>query len=84
MTITLSDEFDDFVHSKLQTGHFENQAAVVAAALTAWQGDEVFRGMDRDETERLLLEAIDSPRIFWDDANLEEIVASLREKHLAS
>ena len=84
MTITIPDELDEFVRAKLQAGGFENPAAVVTAALTAWQGQEVFRGMDRDEVEQLLIEAIDSPRIPWDEANFDRIIASLREKHAAS
>lgn len=84
MTITIPDELDEFVRAKLQAGGFENPTAVVAAALTAWQGQEVYRDMDRDEVEHLLLEAIDSPRIPWDEANFDRIIESLREKHAAS
>ena len=84
MTITIPDELDEFVRAKLLAGGFENPAAVVTAALTAWQGQEVYRDMDRDEVEHLLLEAIDSPRIPWDEANFDRIIESLREKHAAS
>ena len=84
MTITIPDELDEFVRAKLQAGGFENHAAVVTAALTAWQGQEVYRDMDRDEVEHLLLEAIDSPRIPWDEANFDRIIESLREKHGAA
>jgi hypothetical protein len=37
-----------------------------------------------DELEQLLLEAIDSPRIPWEEANFDRVIASLREKHRAS
>lgn len=56
----------------------------MTAALTAWQGQDVYRAMDRDEVEHLLLEAIDSPRIPWDEANFERIIESLREKYGAA
>lgn len=81
MTITIPNEMDEFVRAKLQAGGFENPAEVVTAALTAWQGEEVFHAMDRGEVERLLLAAIDSPRIPWDEANFDRIIESLREKH---
>ena len=81
MNITIPDELDEFVRAKLHAGGFENPAEVVTAALTAWQGQEVFRAMDRDGVEHLLLEAIDSPRIPWDEANFDRIIESLREKH---
>ena len=84
MTITIPDELDDFVRAKLQAGGFESPAAVVTAALAAWQGQEVYRAMDRGEVEHLLLEAIDSPRIPWDEANFDRIIESLREKHGAA
>ncbi len=84
MTITIPDELDDFVRAKLQAGGFENPAAVVTAALTAWQGEEVFHAVDHGEVEQLLLEAIDSPRIPWDEANFDRIIESLREKHRAA
>lgn len=84
MTITIPDELDEFVRAKLQGGEFETPAAVVAAALTAWQGQEAYHAMDRDGTEQLLLEAIDSPRIPWEEANFERIINALREKHGAS
>ena len=84
MTITIPDELDEFVRAKLRAGEFESPAAVVTAALTAWQGQEVYRDMDRDEVEHLLLEAIDSPRIPWDEANFDRIIESLREKHGAA
>ncbi len=84
MTITIPDELDEFVRAKLQVGGFENPAAVVTAALTAWQGEEVFHDMDRGEVEHLLLEVIDSPRIPWDEANFDRIIESLRDKHGAS
>ena len=84
MTITIPNELDEFVRAKLQAGGFENPAAVVTAALTAWQGEEVFHAMDRGEVEQLLLEAIDSPRIPWDEANFDRIIESLQEKHGAS
>ena len=72
------------MRAKLQTGEFESPAAVVTAALTAWQGQEVYRAMDRDEVEQLLLEASDSPRIPSDEANFDRIIESLREKHGAA
>jgi len=75
MTITIPEELDEFVRAKLRAGEFESPAAVVAAA------QEVYRAMDRDEVEHLLLEAIDSPRIPWDEANFDRIIESLREKH---
>ncbi len=81
MTITIPDELDEFVRAKLQAGGFESPAAVVVAAIAAWQGQEVFRAMDRDQVEHLLLEAIDSPRIPWDEGNFDRIIESLREKH---
>ena len=81
MTITIPDELDEFVRAKLQAGEFESPAAVVTAALSAWQGQEVFRTMDRDAVERQLLGAIDSPRIPWDEANFDRIIESLRAKH---
>ena len=84
MTITIPDELDEFVRAKLHAGGFENPAAVVTAALAAWQGQEVYRDMDRNEVEHLLLEAIDSPRIPWDGANFDRIIESLREKHGAA
>ena len=84
MTITIPDELDEFVRAKLQEGEFENPAAVVVAALAAWQGQEVFRAMDHDEVEQLLLEAIDSPRIPWDETEFDRIIESLRAKHGAS
>ena len=84
MTITIPDELDEFVRAKLQAGGFESPAAVVTAALAAWQGQEVYRAMDRGEVEHLLLEAIDSPRIPWDEANFDRIIESLREKHGAA
>jgi Arc/MetJ-type ribon-helix-helix transcriptional regulator len=84
MTITIPDELDDFVRAKLQVGGFESPAEVVTAALAAWQGQEVYRAMDRNEVEQLLLEAIDSPRIPWDEANFDRIIESLREKHGAA
>jgi Arc/MetJ-type ribon-helix-helix transcriptional regulator len=84
MTITIPDELDEFVRAKLQAGGFESPAAVVTAALTAWQGQEVYRAMDRDGVEQLLLEAIDSPRIPWDEANFDRIIESLRVKHRAA
>lgn len=80
MTITIPDELDEFVRGKLQAGEFDSPDAVVAAALTAWQGQEVYRKMDQGEIERLLLEAIDTPRIPWDEANLDRIIESLRGK----
>lgn len=63
MTITIPDEWDEFVRAKLQAGGFESPAAVVVATIAAWQGQEVFRAMDRDQVEHLLLEAIDGRRI---------------------
>lgn len=84
MTITIPDELDEFVREKLRAGEFESPAAVVVAALAAWQGQEVCGAMDQGEVERLLLEAIDTPRIPWDEANLDRIVESLREKHGSS
>ena len=84
MNITIPDELDEFVRAKLQAGGFESPAAVVTAALNAWQGEEVFHAMDRGEVEHLLLEAIESPRIPWDEANFDRIIESLREKHGAS
>ncbi len=84
MTITIPDELDEFVRAKLQAGEFESPAEVVVAALTAWQGQEIYRAMDRDEVEQLLLDAIDSPRIPWDAANFDRIIESLRERHGAA
>ncbi len=84
LTITIPDELDEFVRAKLQAGGFESPAAVVTAALAAWQGQEVYRAMDRDEVEQLLLEAIDSPRIPWDEANFDRIIESLRKMHPAA
>ncbi|MEO8353239.1 MAG: hypothetical protein ABI680_16040 [Chthoniobacteraceae bacterium] len=84
MTITIPDELDEFVRAKLQAGGFENPAEVVIAALTAWQGQEVYRALDRGEVEQQLLEPIDSPRIPWDEANFDRIIESLREKHSVS
>ena len=84
MTITIPDELDEFVRAKLQAGGFESPAEVVTAALTAWQGQEVYRAMDRDQVEHLLLEAIDSPRIPWEEANFDRIIESLRQKHGAA
>ena len=84
MTITIPNELDDFVRAKMEAGEFESPAAVVTAALTAWQGQEVFRAMDRDEVERQLLDAINSPRIPWDEANFDRIIESLRGKHHAA
>ena len=81
MTITIPDELDEFVRAKLQAGGFESPAAVVAAALAAWKGQEVYESVGRDEVERLLLEAIDSPRIPWDEGNFDRIIQALREKH---
>ncbi len=81
MTITIPDELDEFVRAKLQAGGFENPAAVVAAALTAWQGQDLYRTMDHDEVEQLLLASIDTPRIPWDEANFDRIIESLRQKH---
>ena len=77
MTITIPDELDEFVRAKLQVGGFESPAAVVTAALTAWQGQEIYRALDRGGLEPLLLEAIDSPRIPWDEANFDRIIESL-------
>lgn len=34
--------------------------------------------MDRGQVEQLLLEAIHSPRIPWDEANIDRIIESLR------
>ena len=81
MTITIPDELEPFVQAKVNSGEFDNPGAVVAAALTAWQGEEVLQSMDRNEVERLLLEAIDSPRVPWSDANVDRIIEGLREKH---
>jgi len=72
MTVTIPEELDEFVRAKLTSGGFESPAAVVAAALTAWQGQEVYRSIDRDEVGQLLLQAIDSPRVPWDEANSPE------------
>lgn len=84
MTVTIPEELDEFVRAKLQAGGFESPAAVVAAALTAWQGQEVYRTMDRGAVEQLLLEAIDSPRIPWNDENFDQVIESLRAKHRAA
>ncbi len=84
MTITIPNELDDFVRAKLHDGGFESPAAVVTASLTAWQGQEVYGAIDHGEIEQLLLEAIDSPRIPWDEANFDRIIESLREKHSAA
>ena len=84
MTITIPSELEEFVKAKLQSCEFDSPEAVVAAALTAWQGEDVLHSMDRGEVERLLLEAIDSPRVPWSEANVDGIVNRLREKHGAS
>ena len=81
MTITIPSELEEFVQAKLHSGEFDSPEAVVAAALTAWQGEDVLHSMDRGEVERLLLEAIDSPRVPWSEANVGRIVDRLREKH---
>ena len=81
MTITIPSELEEFVKAKLQSCEFDSPEAVVAAALTAWQGEDVLHFMDRGEVERLLLEAIDSPRVPWSEANVDRIVDRLREKH---
>lgn len=81
MTITIPDELDEFVWGKLKQGQFESPAAVLTAALAAWQGQEAYHAMDRDELEHLLLAAVDGPRIPWEEANLDRIIHSLRGKH---
>lgn len=83
MTVTIPAELDQFVRAKLQAGGFASPEAVVSAALAAWQGQEVFRAMDRTQVEQMLLEAIDSRRIPWDEANFDGLIASLREKYRA-
>ena len=84
MTITIPHELEEFVQAKLHSGEFDSPEAVVAAALTAWQGEDVLHAMDRGEVERHLLEAIDTPRVPWSEANVDRIVDRLREKHGAS
>ncbi len=84
MTVTIPAELDEFVRAKVLAGEFSTPDAVIAAALSAWQGQEVFASMNRDEVESRLLEAIDSPRTPWSDGKLDEIAASLRQKHGAS
>ena len=84
MTITIPDELEEFVQAKLAAGGFQNPAEVVAAALAAWQGQDLGRTLDRTEVERLLLDAIDSRRIPWEEANLDRIVESLRGQHSAA
>jgi Arc/MetJ-type ribon-helix-helix transcriptional regulator len=81
MTVTIPTELDEFVNEKLQTGAFDSATDVVAAALSAWQAQEVFRSMDQAVVESALLEAIDSPRIPWEEENLDQIIESLRKKH---
>lgn len=84
MTVTIPDELVEFIHAKLRTGGFENPSEVVAAALTAWKGKEFYRSLDGVEVEQLLLEAIDSPRLRWDEANFDQIIESQRQKHAAT
>lgn len=83
MTITIPDELDSFVQGKLRGGDFESPAAVVSAALAAWEGQEVHQAMDHGAVESLLLEAIDSPRLPWDEATFERMIAALRGKYEA-
>jgi Arc/MetJ-type ribon-helix-helix transcriptional regulator len=73
MTVTIPDELESFVQAKLRAGGFDSPEAVVVAALTAWQGEELLHSTDRKEIEGLLLEAIDSPRIPWDDRNVDRL-----------
>ena len=73
----------EFVRAKMQAGELESPEAVVVAALTAWQGEEVYRSLDRTEVERALLDAIESPRIPWDETNFDGIIEALRRKHRA-
>ncbi len=68
----------------MQAGELETPEAVVVAALTAWQGEEVYRALDRAEVEQALLDAIESPRIPWDEANFDRIIEALREKQRVS
>lgn len=84
MTVTIPSELEEFVRAKLQHGEFNSPEAVVAAALTAWQGEEFLHAMDGGEVERLLLAAIDSPRIPWSEAGVDRIVDDLRQKHGAA
>ena len=55
MTITIPNELDDFVRAKLHDGGFESPAAVVTAALAAWQGQEA------EELKSSLLAAVGKP-----------------------
>ena len=84
MTITILDEMEEFIQAKLEAGGFQNPAEVVTAALAAWQGQDLGRTLDHTEVERLLLDAIDSRRIPWEEANLDRIVESLRGQHSAA
>ena len=84
MTITIPAELDEFVQAKLAAGEFDSPTAVVAAALAAWQGQELHAAVHCNDVEHLLLEAIDSPRIPWDEANFDRIIDTLREKRAVS
>ena len=63
MTITSPEALGEFVRAKLAGGGFDSPSAVVAAALTAWQGQEVYDALQHDEVEHLLVQAINTPRI---------------------
>jgi Arc/MetJ-type ribon-helix-helix transcriptional regulator len=83
MTVTIPNELEPFVQAKLKAGGFDSPEAVVAAALAAWQGEDVLHSMDRTEVERLLLAAIDSPRVPWSETSVDQIVEGLRSKNSA-
>ena len=84
MAITIPSDLEPFVEAKLKSGEFDSADAVFASALTAWQGEEVFRSVDRNEVEQMLLEAMDSPRIEWNQPNVDRILEGLREKYGSS
>lgn len=84
VTVTIPEELNEFVRAKMHAGEFDTPEAVVVAALTAWQGQEVYGALDGNEVKQRLLEAIDSSRISWNEANFDRIIETLREKHGAS
>ncbi|EDY19244.1 putative transcriptional regulator, CopG/Arc/MetJ family [Chthoniobacter flavus Ellin428] len=81
MTVTIPNELESFVQAKLKSGAFDTPEAVVVAALTSWQGEDLFQSMDRSKVDQLLLEAIDSPRMAWNEATVDQVIDSLRKKH---
>lgn len=74
MEITIPEELQEFVKAKLEAGAFESPTAVIAAALIAWQARETYGAAIRDVEGHLLLKAIDSTRIPWDEATLDCII----------